>query len=418
MRICSRDISWKKEAARDAAAALNAGLIGLLAFFCVKTACLAGSTTGSDNFASWVCAKIYNDIFRKSGERRGAAAFSRRLFAASDIKDPVGLAGKLAAGGTPLAAHIRDRLSPETRSAIGAAGSGAPTSDPDRLRAALAADLNRMVKEGGIYRKDRMEGSDIRMETKCLLVLRGIAPQGDFPEFAGEEIKDDENTRSLTAEDANRKILEDAFRDYISGILPGETIFLNAAPHVKLRYYMLAPSAWSFFIGALAGLAAVLVRRRREVLFSGPAAEAASRASGAEGVPAGGGTAAATGAVSKAGGFAAGGPAASAVSAPVTGSDVSIPVVSRSPIPSWLPPVLAAAGFFHAGYFWGTAAYIMAGYAGTGRWTRFISKVLAVVSAAFWGIGTELYWSGGWSKIYPDANHLLKNLFGIFGISF
>ncbi|MCX7804551.1 MAG: hypothetical protein N3A38_05100 [Planctomycetota bacterium] len=76
---------------------------------------------------------------------------------------------------------------------------------------------------------------------RCLLVLRGIAPQGDFPDLAGEELKDDDTTHSLTADDANRKLLEDAFQNEIAGILPGETVFLNAAPHVKLRYYMLAP---------------------------------------------------------------------------------------------------------------------------------------------------------------------------------
>ncbi|MCX7804552.1 MAG: hypothetical protein N3A38_05105 [Planctomycetota bacterium] len=124
-------------------------------------------------------------------------------------------------------------------------------------------------------------------------------------------------------------------------------------------------------------------------------------------------------AVPGAGGCAAGDSSTSdASAAPADGSGFSRPAGGRTPVPAWLPPALAAAGFFHAGYFWGAAAYILAGYTAAGRWTRPLSKAIAFASAAFWGIGTELYWSGGWSKIYPEINHLLKNFFGIFGISF
>ncbi|MFC1671653.1 hypothetical protein ACFL01_00820, partial [Planctomycetota bacterium] len=53
--------------------------------------------------------------------------------------------------------------------------------------------------------------------------------------------------------DVNRKMLEDAFRDEISPIPPGSTMWLNTAPHVKLYYYIVPLAANAFVLGVVIG---------------------------------------------------------------------------------------------------------------------------------------------------------------------
>jgi hypothetical protein len=346
----------------------RAGVLAVLVLYCVKTACMIGSTAGADNFTSWVSAKIYNDLFRKFGERRGEKAFTRRLLLASDIKNATGLSGKLRAPETPLARFLRERLSPETV-AILESSAGAPGADG--LKALLAADLNRVIQTGDLYAKDRFAGVGLYVETKCLLVLRGLASQTDFPDLADQKIEEDASTRFCNVVDANRKLLEDAFPDEISGVLPGGTVFMNAAPHVKLRYYLLAPTAGAFFFGALTGCATLFLRRRRQ----------------------------------------------SPPDVPGPASPAERPAGSKT-LPAWLPPALAAMGIFYHGHFWGLVAFVAAGYTPVSPLVRRLSRGLAVLAALYWGVGTELAWSNGWSKIYPGINHFLKMIFGVFNVSF
>lgn len=370
--------NWKAlwSARKDAALLLHAGILGVLIFFCVKTSCLIGSTAGSSNFVSWVSMKAHGDLFRKSGERRGERAFTRRLFRPSDVKDAAALARRLRQPQTPLERFLREQLSEGTRRLL-AGGEGAPEAS-GQLRAALTDDLNRLLQGPSLYQKERFAGTDLHLETKYLLVLRKAAPQADFPELADQELKEDAETRLLTAVDANRKLLEDAFQEQISGVPPGGTVFMNAAPHVKLRYHLLRPTVLAFVLGVLAGGAVLGLRALRR-----------RRAGGADGAP-------------------AAAPAEAAGNCPAP----------EFAVPAWCPPCLAALGVFFYGHFWGLVAYVLAGRTRAPRWARRLSRALAVLTATYWGVGTELYWTDGWSKIYPAVNHFLKNIFGLFGVSF
>lgn len=362
---------------------LRAGVLGLLIVFAVKTAVFMGQSTGSENFSSWFCAKVYNDLFHKLGDRAGIRKFTRREFVPSDLKDAGALAEKLREPKTPLTRFIAAQLSEKTKQLLSGIGKGGAVSD--EFNAALLEDLNKLIDGKNLYKKEYFDGVELTVDTQYLLVLRKKAPLADFSDLEGEEIKEDGSTRYANDVDINRKLLEDAFAAEISAVPSGATEWENAAPHIKLYYYVVPLAFYSFILGLFVGGAVMGVRlwleRRR--LKGGAEAKNSVAGDGAVGVE-----------------------VAAATSAPARG------------LAAYWPVLLAITGFFQLGHLLGVAAFVLVDKTRSKWWVKTLSRGLAAAAVLFWGVGTELYWSAGWSKLYPAVNHYLKGFFHLFGISF
>jgi len=82
----------------------------------------------------------------------------------SDIIDPVGLARRLRTGDGPAARHVHGLLSPDVQKAMAQAESAAA----DELAAGLAAELNRIAAEPGLYDPTRFPGELLTSATRKL----------------------------------------------------------------------------------------------------------------------------------------------------------------------------------------------------------------------------------------------------------
>lgn len=100
--------------------------------------------------------------------QRGRASSS---FSVQDLADVPALAADLQAG-TPLARHLFDQLSTETRERLANYEGGADA----KLAAALVRDLNAVVCGSALYDEQRFEKIDLGAETEELLMR---APKGD-----------------------------------------------------------------------------------------------------------------------------------------------------------------------------------------------------------------------------------------------
>ncbi|HSI12959.1 MAG TPA: hypothetical protein VK961_13000 [Chthoniobacter sp.] len=134
-----------------------------------------------------------------------ASAASPPWFSPRDFTDLAGLAYRLATpdDGDPVSAFLRDRLSPETAAIVQRVTEGDTKARTlEDFGAALAADLNRLLKAGDLYERQRFSHVRFAPETKELLPHR--------------------NTTETTSPRLGRLLLQDAF--------PRELAALPAAP--------------------------------------------------------------------------------------------------------------------------------------------------------------------------------------------
>lgn len=114
----------------------------------------------------------------------GAAYF----LAPADVKDPQRLALRLREGRDPLALYLRDRCSSRTRQMVFADDPQAVADEA--LAAALAQDLNRLMRGESLYTKERFAGVKLSQDTRTTL---------------------DQNPKDTQRIRLNRLLLEDAY---------------------------------------------------------------------------------------------------------------------------------------------------------------------------------------------------------------
>ena len=89
-------------------------------------------------------------------------------FSADALKDPAGLARELRGGaGQPVSQYLRDRISSESRDLLDEYDGAGPPSET--LVNGLVDELNRALRDGGLYTADRFEGLRLTEETRRLV---------------------------------------------------------------------------------------------------------------------------------------------------------------------------------------------------------------------------------------------------------
>jgi maltose/moltooligosaccharide transporter len=137
-------------------------------------------------FAAFVFSLVIGGIVQFSSSSDATPLY------AEDIRQVAPLAAHLSTRSTPLAVYLHDRLSPELKAELAAAGD----RDLARLRTRLAAELNRVILEPGLYAPDRFQDVALSRQSRRLAEKAPVAG----PELAV----------------LNRTLLEDAFREELS----------------------------------------------------------------------------------------------------------------------------------------------------------------------------------------------------------
>ena len=104
---------------------------------------------GTRALAVWLALCLFPLIFQ------WARAWDRPFFAPTDIRAPLPLQARLRDAPDPVSGFVRQQLSSPVQQMLSATGEQAPS--PERLRTALAGELNRVVLSDQLYDPDRFK---------------------------------------------------------------------------------------------------------------------------------------------------------------------------------------------------------------------------------------------------------------------
>lgn len=113
-----------------------------------------------------------SDDLLEDAQRNTSSVF----FRPGDFTDPAGLAGKLEKGEDPVSTYLRTQLTAPTRDLLRDYSGMIPPPAP--LQSALLKELNRLLRGGSLYDKQRFEGVMLREETGKLLSRQDLTPDG------------------------------------------------------------------------------------------------------------------------------------------------------------------------------------------------------------------------------------------------